>query len=220
MISLYSGTPGSGKSLHIADRINSRIKKSLPTVGNFEINLDRYSDKVKRKCKYRYIPNNELSVEKLLQYRDEIFGDKRIREDSILLIIDECQLIFNARQWNQKGREQWLSFFSQHRKYGYEIVLIAQFDGMIDRQIRSLIEYNVIHRKASNFGTVGKVLSLLSFGRLFCAVTIWYPLNEKISSQFFRGSMKLYQIYDTYKAFEDVNKQQLMIQQKEKTPIK
>ena len=39
------------------------------------------------------------------------------------------------------------SHFSQHRKLGYRVILIAQFDRMLDRQIRSVLEYEYIHRK-------------------------------------------------------------------------
>ena len=82
-------------------------------------------------------------------------------EDQILLVIDESQLIFNARDWQKAGREKWLSFFSQHRKYGYHIILVAQFDRMIDRQIRSLIEYEYVHRKVGNYGIKGRALHRL-----------------------------------------------------------
>lgn len=40
MISLYSGTPGSGKSLHIAQRVYHGLRYGRTTVCNFEINLD------------------------------------------------------------------------------------------------------------------------------------------------------------------------------------
>lgn len=52
MISLYSGTPGSGKSLHCAEKILIRLNTlHLPCICNFEINLDMV------KAKYR---NNSL----------------------------------------------------------------------------------------------------------------------------------------------------------------
>ena len=57
---------------------------------------------------------------------------------------------------------------------------------MIDKQIRSLIEYEYIHRKVSNFGVVGKVMSMVTFGKLFCAVKMWYPLNERLGAEFFQ----------------------------------
>lgn len=84
---------------------------------------------------------------------------------------------------------------------GYHVILVAQFDRMIDRQIRSLIEYEFIHRKVSNFGLAGKIMSSVALGRLFVAVQMWYPLKEKVGSEFFVARPSLYRLYDTYGTF-------------------
>ena len=84
---------------------------------------------------------------------------------------------------------------------GYEIVLVAQFDRMLDRQIRSLIEYEWVHRKVSNFGVQGKILSLFCGGKLFVAVKVWYPMKEKVGSEFYIYRHKYADIYNTYALF-------------------
>ena len=201
MIDLYSGTPGSGKSLHTAQKLYYWLRSGQPAICNFEINLDNVSKKHKKKLKFVYLPNDKLNVKFLIQYAREYWAGKRIREETILLVIDEAQLIFNAREWSKTGRADWLSFFSQHRKYGYHIILVAQFDRMIDRQIRSLIEYEYIHRKMSNFGIKGKLLSLVMGGHIFVSVKIWYAMNEKVESELFRSRKKFYRLYDTYGDF-------------------
>ena len=117
------------------------------------------------------------------------------------MVIDESQLIFNCRDWGNKHRSEWLSFFTQHRKLGYHILLLAQFDTMLDKQIRSLLEYETVHRKIGNYGIVGKGVSLLSFGTLFCSIKYWYPMSQKINVHFFKGNKKLYKIYDTFNTF-------------------
>lgn len=201
MIYLFSGTPGSGKSLHIAQIIYYTLKLGKKDViCNFDIDLNCIKNA--KVNKFHYIPNDKMNPNILISISKQVFNNKKSSEGKILLIIDECQLLFNAREWNSKGRAEWLSFFSQHRKYGFDICLVAQFDGMVDRQIRSLIEYNIIHRKVSNFGIKGKIFSLFGFGKLFVYVKVWYPLNERISSRFFRASKKYYQIYDTYNTFD------------------
>ena len=81
------------------------------------------------------------------------------------------------------------------------VVLVAQFDRMLDRQIRSLIEYEWIHRKVSNFGIQGKIFSLLFGGKLFVAVKVWYPMKQKVGSEFFMYKKKFSDIYDTYALF-------------------
>ncbi len=197
MIRLYSGTPGSGKSLHNARDVINRSRQGKPVIGNFECDLQKYP-----KANYTYVPNYQLKPQFLIEYSKNYFAGKKIKEGAILLVIDECQLMFNSRDWQQKGRDQWLSFFTQHRKYGYDVTLIAQFDRMIDRQIRGVIEYEFIHRKLSNYGLGGKIFSLLLGGNTFIAVEMWYPLKLKISSEFIHAHKRLYSIYDSYGTFD------------------
>ena len=152
MIYLYSGTPGSGKSLHQAKDIYHWIRRGRCCICNFDIDVTKIP---KAKGQFIYLDNEYLRPETLIKFSKVYFKDHPFHEGRLRLYIDECQLLFNAREWQSFGRKEWLSFFTQHRKYGYDIFLIAQFDRMVDRQIRSLIEYEIIHRKASNFGTMG-----------------------------------------------------------------
>lgn len=199
MIYLYSGTPGSGKSLHTARTIYYCLKRGCPVIANFPINLDLIK---KRKAEYVVKDNANLTPDFLIDYSRDFFKGKHMKEGQLLLVIDECQLMFNAREWNTKGRAEWLSFFTQHRHFGYDIILVAQFDRMIDRQIRSLIEYEYIHRKVSNFGAKGLVLSLISGGHLHVSVKMWYPLQEKVGSEFFKARKRYYRLYDTFALFD------------------
>lgn len=201
MIYLYSGTPGSGKSLHTARTLYYQLYKGWPAVCNFDFAVS--SIKKRSKGKFVYLPNDQLTPQFLIDFSTAYFERHAFHEGRILLVIDECQLMFNAREWDAKGRKEWLSFFTQHRKYGYDVILIAQFDRMIDRQIRSLIEYEQVHRKVSNFGVWGKILSVLSFGSLFVSVKVWYPMKEKVGQEFFHAQKKFYRLYDTYKHFEN-----------------
>lgn len=197
MIFLYSGTPGSGKSLHVAERLYHLLRAGRPVVCNFNINLDRIPSK--RRELFHYRSNSDITPEYLIEFSQQHFQGKKVRESSLLLVIDECQLMFNAREWNKAGRDRWLSFFTLHRHYGYDIILVAQFDRMIDRQIRSLIEYEFIHRKVSNFGWRGWILCTVFMSpKLFVAVKVWYPMKEKVSSEFFKCKKKYYSLYDTY----------------------
>lgn len=201
MIYLYSGTPGSGKSLHTASVVYWSLKRGVPVIANFAINTEKIKGK---KADFIERSNDELSPDYLINYALNYANGKRIKEGSLLLVIDECQLMFNAREWNVKGRAEWLSFFTQHRKFGYDIILVAQFDRMIDRQIRALIEYEQVHRKVSNFGIKGKILSLIMGGNVFVSVKVWYPMKEKTGADFFHARKKYYSLYDTFNMFGSV----------------
>lgn len=202
LIWLYSGTPGSGKSLHAASYLYWWLRSGKPAICNFDINLFAVSRHTEQ-LRFLSLSNNQLTPDLLRKIAFNYFDLRElpVREDSILLVIDEAQLMFNAREWQTSGRSDWLSFFSQHRKYGYKIILLAQFDRMIDRQIRSLIEYEFIHRKVSNMGWRGFFLSALMGSRVHVAVKVWYAMKEKVGSEFFRARKKYYRLYDTYMSF-------------------
>lgn len=166
---------------------------------NFEVDFTRF----KHPERYIYISNRDLMDSSvILDVIMEFYKNHEVREDNIIIFIDECQIIFNARSWNARGRDTWLEFFTQHRKYGCNVFLVAQFDLMVDKQIRALIEYEVIHRKVTNYGLYGLIMKIITFGDLFIAVEVWYSLKLKVSSQFFKASKKYYSIYDTFNTFE------------------
>ena len=145
----------------------------------------------------------ELTVDLLLRCSMGVRALKggKLQEGYILLVIDESQILFNSRDYGRGDRRDWLSFFSQHRKLGYNVVLVAQYDRMLDRQIRALVEYEYVHRKISNFGTIGFVLGMFFGGNLFVCVKKWYPMKEKIGSEFFIAKRKYYSLYDTFTMF-------------------
>lgn len=198
-IDLFSGTPGSGKSLHAAKKICEWSKAGKPVITNFEVDLSQYP-KANQTC----VDDDDLTPDYLVQFSRTYFEGRKLTkkdEDTILLVIDECQLIFNSREYQKKDRKAWIKLFSTHRHLGYHVILIAQMDKMLDKQIRGLIEYEFIHRKLSNFGKAGKLLTVALAGEMFTSVQMWYPLKLKIGTSMFRAKKKYYSIYDSYAAF-------------------
>lgn len=202
MIALFSGTPGSGKSLRLASHIyrDLRTKGGRAVIANFPIDLDfvskiKHSKKKKKLNKFTYVNNFNLTPSFLINYAKE--NHKIGIENQSLLCIDEAQILFNSRNFGDKLRMNWLSFFSQHRKLGYTIILIAQNDRMLDRQIRSLIEDEYKFKKVNRY----KILKLLPFA-LFSESKYWYCIRERTGSCFFRYNKTLGNIYNTFELFE------------------
>lgn len=180
----------------MAANLKWRLKRNLPTICNFElVGSDSADDFI---C----IENEDLKVDFLIEFSKSYFADHKFKEGSIKLYIDECQLIFNARTWNDKSRKDWIKFFTQHRKLGYDVYLIAQFDSMVDKQLRSLVEYEIKHRKLNNYGFVGKLMTVFFIGNpVVVAITYWYPMKQRLSAEWIVGRKSLYSIYDTSKIF-------------------
>lgn len=205
-IDLYSGTPGSGKSLHLAREILDycRLPKNRLVISNFDV--DR--SKLKNPDRFICLENDEITPDYLIKVgleRLPMWDNYSQLENSIILIIDECQLMFNARSWNESGRKDWIKFFTQHRKLGYKILLVAQFDLMIDKQIRSLIDIQYVHRKLSDLGVVCKLLKIITRSDIFIAIEIFYPIKMKTGSRLFRAHKKYYSLYDTCNLFNSLD---------------
>lgn len=200
MIYLYSGTPGSGKSLCMAQDIYRKLRRGQNVIANFAINMDVVSKgwfgrKKKNIGKFTYVSNADLTVDFLVKYSKENHIEGK--ESQTLLCIDESQVLFNARNFNDKERMKWIIFFSQHRKMGYNVILVAQMDRMLDRQVRGLIETEYKFRKVNNF----KIGRLFPFS-LFCQVEYWYGVRERVGCEFFTYSKKYGELYNTYALFD------------------
>lgn len=202
MITLYSGTPGSGKSFHAAKDLLKRFECGGGIICNFPVKVPD-NIKPKQELRVSYWDNSEITPQRLVAYARK-YHTMGV-EGQTLIVIDEAQVIFNCREFGAKDRRDWVKFFTQHRKLGYNMLLITQWDRMIDRQIRVLIENEVKHRKLNNYGFGGGLLTLLTLGSTwFIGIEYWYGGNKLlIGREIFRYSSKVASIYDSYKMFDD-----------------
>lgn len=201
-IYLYSGTPGTGKSLHAANDIRFNLNRRVPhpTIANFPLAEDAPVKHPEGFMSYR---NDELTPELLTGLADGYWRTRDFfREDYIGLYLDEAQLLFNSRLWTAQDRMAWLEFFSQHRKYGYKVVFIAQSARMIDNQFRMLVEYEYLHRKVRNLGLIGGLVGSLFMGRLYMHINYYFQTSERLGMDWFVASSKDFRMYDTHARFE------------------
>lgn len=194
MIYLYTGTPGSGKSLRVAQIIYRRLRSNKRVIANFNIDITKIKGKKVFSDNFLYMNNVDISPRALIDYAKEYH--ELGKENQTTLIIDEAQLLFNSREFSQKGRLEWISFFTQHRKLGFKIILITQFDKMIDKQIRSLIEIEYHCYKVNNFS----MFWWLPFS-LFHEKESHYTLNIPTGKGFFLYRKKYGSIYNTFEIF-------------------
>lgn len=200
MIWLYSGTPGSGKSFHACKDIITKLQRGGDIILNFPIKRELI-----KRCKGNstFIDDVDLSPQILIDYAKK--NHERGKEGQTLIIIDEAQRLFNAREFGRKDRRDWITFFSLHRHLGYNVILITQFDKFLDKQIRGLIETEIKHRKMNNYGTAGKVFSKIFGGTVFIAIEYWYGGNKmKLGQELIKYNKRVAAIYDSYRMFADV----------------
>lgn len=200
MIWLYSGTPGSGKSFHATKDVIFNLKHSTGVICNFPVDT-----KMVRgiKAEFRYKDNQDLTPEYLVDFSRK--HHKHGKEGQTLIVIDEAQLMFNCRTFGQSDRANWIKFFSQHRKLGFNVILIAQSIQMLDRQIRVLIESDIRHKKLNNYGMFGFAVGLLFLNAsIFYAAEYWCSGNNlKTGGKWLIYNPRVARIYDSYEIFDE-----------------
>jgi hypothetical protein len=80
-------------------------------------------------------------------------------ESSRLMVWDEIHLELNSRDWKAENKAV-IRFFTLSRKMGFDVILISQLQGSIDKQIRELSDLSFEIKNLNRF------LKFLNFGLL------------------------------------------------------
>ena len=205
MIWVYTGTPGSGKSLHCAQDILFKINRGQRVIANFPINEEYIKKKFRHN--FLYLPDSELTPHYLFEFAKAFHKEKK--EGQTLLFIDEAQRIFPIdRTYTLK--KDWEHFFQLHRHYGYNIILCTQQISYINKGIRIQAEYEVKHRKINNYKFFGWLLGRLCGGALFTALEYWVGARQCTNQIWFTYKKKYGRLYDTFGNFKtNYNEQQI-----------
>lgn len=197
MLSLYTGTPGSGKSLHLMRIIENKLIKGGNVICNFPIKESVLKKKARcRFCNFFFVRDDDLTVAYLMDFAKRKHSGRN--EGQTLIVIDESQRVFNSRDFSRSDRRQWIDFFSLHRHFFFNVILVSQMDRMIDRQVRGLVEYEVKHRKLNNNGFIGKMIPF----PCFIAITTWYGAKVKVDDEIYYYNKRLGNLYDSYALFD------------------
>ena len=127
---------------------------------------------------------------------------KSLPEGRGLAIIDEAQLFLNSRHWEHNF--PWIEFFTQHRKLGWDVFLIAHHSDMIDKQVRPLLEYET---KLRNLKRVKMPFIPLHFPvSMFSVVSRYTGLPEQSKSSVHSKRLiplflPVVRLYDTMEVF-------------------
>jgi len=216
MISMYTGSVGSGKSyhaLHLGVKVINEKKygQYRYVIANFPL-LERKEPAAwlprkmrekrlekNREEHERWIFNDEITIEYLIaeSIRRGWYG----KESMCMVIIDEAGIIFNSRDWQTQGKQRnnWIKFLALSRKFGYDFIFVAQADRMMDKQIRGLCEYEVKHLKANN----SFFMSFLTVFRItvFMYIYQWYQTKMRGNLRFGLYRDSIGARYDTMRIF-------------------
>lgn len=198
MISMYSGTIGSGKSYHALEDIIEKLAKGFHVIANFPLTFSEGQIRRGMADRFLYLDDRYLmdvnGIRMLMDTSRRQGWDIREEEGLCLVVIDEATNFF-AREDNSKPEQRlWRSFFTQSRKFGFDFILIVQDDNSINKTIGKCIEYDVKHRKANNIFPFS-ILSLFKI-TIFFHLTYWKQQRIRLKSSstiFVKRLSKMYQ---------------------------
>ncbi|MFD2334705.1 zonular occludens toxin domain-containing protein [Cohnella sp. GCM10020058] len=154
MISMYSGTIGSGKSYHALEDVVEKLSKGFHVIGNFPLTFTPGQIRKGMAARYMFLPDDLLmgvtGISVLLRLSRDMGWDEDDREGLCLVVIDEATNFFPREDAAKPEQKLWRAFFTQTRKLGFDFILIVQDDMSLNKTINKCIEYDIKHRKINN----------------------------------------------------------------------
>lgn len=198
MITLLYGQPGTGKSTLATGIAREYAGDRKRIAANFPIDFAPASERAKGPTAEAFCtvlpdrPTHQNLKDLGVGWRDGEHG----REDrSGLLIIDEAGPWLSSRAWQAAERQEIIDWFLHSRKLGWDIVLIAQAPGLLDKQVReAVIEGYARCRRMDRMKVAG-----IRMPRIHVAIARYGtgPNDPILQRWFYRGKVeqKMFQSY-------------------------
>jgi zona occludens toxin len=179
MIRGVTGTPGSGKSFYCVRVIANALASGKMVATNVTLADGWEHDLAKRNPISHLIPGRVAKrtehFKRQTLYTDDLHDLIRVRlrgsgEGRGVAVIDEAHEWLNNRTWDDEERKDFVRWFSQHRKLGWDVYLISQHIDSIDKQVRDRVEELVVLRNLRRAKIAGIPLAPVN---LFLAITVW-----------------------------------------------
>lgn len=131
------------------------------------------------------------------------------KEGRGLMVLDEAHNWLNSRTWDQddEGREvtkaqavrnrlSIVRLFSQHRKLGWDVLLLTQDEGNLDTQVRRNFEYHTHLKNLKRYRVLG-LMPVVPFN-FFIAVTTWHDSTKsRVGTTSFMLNRRIARCYNT-----------------------
>jgi len=148
----FTGTPGSGKSYDAVAKIIANLRMGRMVFTNIRgldqplclemIKMLTGLDDCWLAHYLHYLPDHQV-----IDFWNHV-------TPGALIVLDEVQNFFNARNWASKENTMFNMWASTHRHHGYEVILITQNIQRIDTAVRALVEWTYVYRKMNFFGSL------------------------------------------------------------------
>jgi hypothetical protein len=161
-MAVYSveGKLGTGKTKFCVWRARTALLEGRRVASNVDLYLDKLVPNMQR-ANYTRIPDKPSAFD--LEAIGHGNPGSYDEDKNGVLILDELGTWLNSRNFQDKGRAPLIDWLIHARKLGWDVYLIVQDSGMIDKQVRdALIEYKCkcLRLDKVQIPFIGGVLSL------------------------------------------------------------
>jgi len=135
-----TGKLGTGKTKFAVWRAQSALVRGRRVASNVDLHLGVLAGPGRRSASYIRVPDKPTAFDlEAIGHGNPYSYDE---DNNGTLLLDELGTWLNSRAFQDKGRQALLDWLIHARKLGWDVYLICQDVGMIDKQVRSaLIEY-------------------------------------------------------------------------------
>ena len=200
------GKLGTGKTKFCVWRAQEAIRQGRRVASNVDLFMDKLTPE--RRATYIRVPDKPTAfdLEAIGSGNPESYDEDR----NGILILDELGTWLNSRSFGDKERAGLIDWLIHARKKGWDVYLIVQDQGMIDKQVReSLIEYQCrcIRLDKIKIPVVGSILGafhkkLKYLPRMHVTTArVGYGQNAIVAERWTYRGDDLHEAYDTRQVF-------------------
>lgn len=209
-MAVYSveGKLGTGKTKFAVWRACEALRAGRRVASNVDLNL-KLACKLGQRAAYIRVPDKPTEADLLAIGHGNPGSYDEDRNG--VLILDELATWLNSRSFQDKARAGVLDWLIHARKHGWDVYLIVQDSGMIDKQVReALVEYKAtcIRLDKVKLPLIGGILNDLFGGRagylprMHCVTArVGDGHKLKAESWYYRGDW-IHSVYDTRQVFK------------------
>lgn len=222
---LLTGKRGEGKTLSALQLAARYLEKGRPIATNVDIFVEHLLPAWNKTNFYRLpdCPSADDLEALPLGNPGLYWDDGEIKMNSTFsdemngcLLLDETGTFLNSREWRNDDRMGAIQFFSHSRKYGWDLLFIAQHQKMLDSQLReSLFELHATAKRTDKIGI--PVVSFLA--QYLFSMKVRLPKMHVITTRYgfahgapvadtqILGGADLYSAYSTTQKINPLSKQ-------------
>jgi hypothetical protein len=211
---IVTGKLGAGKSLMSVSRIQKYLLEGRKVATNLNIYPEHMLGIDKKKTELYRLPDIP-TIEDLEALPIGYEGDEIDEAKNGLIVLDECGIFLNSREWNAPGRKEVNAHFKLLRKLRWDAIFIIQDIENLDADARRTIAEHVVYCRRMDRMKIPFISSLVK-----ALTTYDIPLprvhlgivkygteasSMKVDQWNYYGD-RLYQAYDTEQIFKpDMN---------------